>query len=158
MMKCVLCNDREMAHGAEQGSKLCNFCWELRSRMEADPELADRILRHVLVERRSRSVFCTELREALEHHCSLAHANDVDAEELLSRYEMHSEGVRGFCSYSDEDLLVEYVSLLDKPDGNIFQGEEVMGFALWEELSHHELWKRVVENVMKERENAEASD
>lgn len=134
-MKCKICNDREMAHGAEQGTGLCNFCWELRSRIEVEPELARRILASVLVDRADRSPL-GPLRAVIVGYISELQAQEIEeeGEEVCSMSEMLTDGLRGLAEYDDEELLREFEGVKDVDETGRSLAEQLKGFPLWKKI------------------------
>ncbi len=128
----------------EEGRGLCNFCWELKSRIYADPELSLKILNQAFEDRAKRSSLPSELRDMV-----IGHIGTLQAEEYASLrdssdlYDMLVDGVRGLDTLSDEALLGELAAVFDatKEDELIFGslGFQLRQNPLWEKMRNGKL-------------------
>jgi hypothetical protein len=134
--RCAICHERAPAPGAES----CDRCWELKRRIDDDPDLALRALTQAFIERAGKSALGEDLRDEIIAHVGKVQAWDADADSRVSDwYEVLVDGVRGLSTYSDEDLLQEFSDILQKGED-----ESVLGEPFAARLRDHALWKKIL--------------
>lgn len=146
-MNCKFCN-KEIP--LDHVDRLCDRCWELKIRIDTDPDLAGRLYRAAIEERAKNSVLGQDLHDAVMDHVVATEAWESDENSDVSDWaDVYKNGRVGLVYYSDRELLTEF-ALVESSDLDGAAATLDPEFA--EKLAVHPLWLEVLADIKKRKE------
>ena len=142
-MICPICKLIQVEGGC------CSSCWELKRRIDSDPEFVLNLLNAAFQERSRNSTFSQDLRGAmLEFVAKLDAMGSVDwsTQDWVCLY---LDGVRGLTTYSDIALMDEFLAHLHDPQVNEWNDSPVLSPEDWGELTRLPLWEKCMLGLLE---------